>query len=97
MLILHGGPGLPYSEPWPGLEPLTDVYRFHYYAQRGCGQSTRPVDTFSSKNSYENMQTLEQALGLGAHLADIERIRHILGEDRLIPPPYRSNLNPGTA
>ena len=84
VLILHGGPGLPYLEPWPGLQSLTDEFTFHYYDQRGSGQSTRPVDRFSSPNSYENMQTLERALGLGAHVADIERIRQILGQDKLI-------------
>ena len=84
VLVVHGGPGLPYPEPWPGLEALTDAYRFHYYDQRGSGQSTRPVDTFSSQNTWENMQFLEAVLGLGAHVADIERIRQVLGEDKLI-------------
>ncbi|MFQ5616711.1 MAG: alpha/beta fold hydrolase, partial [Anaerolineales bacterium] len=78
VLIIHGGPGLPYVEPWLGLEPLTGEYRFHYYDQRGSGRSTRPVDTFSSRNYYQNMTTLDQTLGLGAQLADIERIRQIL-------------------
>lgn len=84
VLVVHGGPGAPHREPWPGLEPLTGEYRFHYYDQRGCGQSTRPFDTFSSPNYYENMTTLERTLGMGAQLADIERIRQILGEEKLI-------------
>ena len=46
VLIVHGGPGVPYTEPWPGLDPLTDTHQFHYYDQRGSGQSTRPFDTF---------------------------------------------------
>lgn len=37
VLIVHGGPGMPYLKPWPGLAPLTRSYRFHYYDQRGCG------------------------------------------------------------
>jgi proline iminopeptidase len=84
VLIVHGGPGYPYAEPWPGLEPLTSENTFHYYDQRGCGQSTRPIDTFSSGNTWENMKTLEQTLGLSAQVADIERIRRILGQDKLI-------------
>lgn len=84
VLIVHGGPGMPYTEPWSGLAPLTRSYRFHYYDQRGCGQSTRPIDTFSSTNYYENMTTLEQTLGLGAQVADIERIRRLLGDEKLI-------------
>ena len=84
VLIVHGGPGMPFREPMAGLEPLTNEYRFHYYDQRGCGKSTRPFDRFQSQNMYENMTALDQTLGLGAQIADIERIRQILGEEKLI-------------
>jgi proline iminopeptidase len=33
---------------------------------------------------YENMKALDKSLGLGAQIADIERIRQILGDDKLI-------------
>ncbi len=84
VLIVHGGPGMPFRQPMAGLEPLTGEYRFHYYDQRGCGLSTRPIDRFESQNMYENMTRLDQTLGLGAQIADIERIRQILGEEKLI-------------
>ena len=84
VLIIHGGPGMPFREPMAGLESLTGAYRFHYYDQRGCGKSTRPIDRFESQNMYENMTILDQALGLGAQIADIERIRQILGDEKLI-------------
>lgn len=84
VLIVHGGPGYPYAEPWPGLERLTSDYTFHYYAQRGCGSSTRPIDSFSSANLYQNMTALDRTLGIGAQLADMERIRRILGDEQLI-------------
>ncbi|MEM7535928.1 MAG: alpha/beta hydrolase [Chloroflexota bacterium] len=84
VLIIHGGPGQPYREAWSGLDALADDYQFHYYAQRGAGRSTRPIDTFESKNYYQNMMSLEKTLGLPAQLADIERIRQILGEEKLI-------------
>src|SRR5512133_1395766 len=84
ILIIHGGPGQPFTQPVSGLEPLSADFQFHYYDQRGCGESTRPIDRFESKNMYENMQTLDQKLGLGAQIADIERIRRILGDDKLI-------------
>jgi proline iminopeptidase len=83
VLILHGGPGYPYLTQWSGLEGLTSEFNFHYYDQRGCGESTRPLDTFTSKNSYENMTALNKALGLGAQVADIERIRRILGVEKI--------------
>ena len=84
VLVIHGGPGAPYLRPWAGLASLTGNYQFHYYDQRGCGGSTRPIDTFASSNYYENMMTLDKTLGLGAQLADIERIRRILGEEKLV-------------
>ncbi len=84
VLIVHGGPGEPFTQAVPGLEPLTSEFRFHYYDQRGCGESTRPIDRFTSQNMYQNMKTLDQSLGLGAQIADIERIRRILGDEKLI-------------
>ena len=84
ILIIHGGPGEPFTQPMSGLERLTSDFRFHYYDQRGCGESTRPIDRFESQNLYENMKALDESLGLGAQIADIERIRQILGDHKLI-------------
>jgi len=84
VLVIHGGPGYPVTQPLAGLEPLTSRFRFHYYDQRGCGKSSRPIDKFPSSNYYQNMQTLDKTLGLSAQIADVERIRQILGEDQLI-------------
>jgi len=84
VLVIHGGPGEPFSQPISGLEPLPGEFRFHYYDQRGCGESSRPIEHFESPNTYENMQALDRTLGLGAQIADIERIRQILGDEKLI-------------
>ena len=84
VLVIHGGPGLPFTEPLAAFKPLTGSFRFHYYDQRGSGKSSRPIDRFASSNYYENMQTLDRTLGLGAQIADIERIRRILGDEKII-------------
>jgi proline iminopeptidase len=84
VLVIHGGPGMPFIRPISGLSALTGDYRFHYYDQRGCGESTRPIQRFESSNTYENMQMLDRVLGLGAQIADIERIRRILGDEKII-------------
>ncbi len=84
VLVIHGGPGFPIGKPLTGLSSLTDNYRFYYYDQRGCGKSSRPIDRFSSSNFYENTQTLEKTLGLSAQISDIERIRRLLGEEKVI-------------
>jgi proline iminopeptidase len=84
ILVVHGGPGVPFDASPPGLHALGDRYRLVYYDQRGCGRSTRPLDRFASSNYYENVQTLDRTLGLGAQVADIERIRRLLGDEQLI-------------
>jgi proline iminopeptidase len=84
VLIIHGGPGSPFEEPIAALDALGDQYTFYYYHQRGCGNSTHPIDTFESMNYGENVQLLNNKLGMAAQLADIERIRLILGEEKLI-------------
>ena len=84
VLIIHGGPGTPYAEPWSGLTNLIDEYQFHYYHQRGSGLSSRPIDKFDDGSFIQNVKTLDHTLGIGAQLADIERIRQLLGEEKLI-------------
>ncbi len=83
VLIVHGGPGIPNAEAWSGLDSLSNDYQFYYYDQRGCGQSTRPFDRFTSKNVYENLKDLNANLGLPAQVADIEQIRRKLGVEKL--------------
>jgi proline iminopeptidase len=84
VLIIHGGPGIPFHQPIAAFDALANEYRFHYYDQRGCGNSTRPFDRFDSPNTYQNMIELDRTLGLGAQIADVERIRQILGDEKLI-------------
>jgi proline iminopeptidase len=84
VVVIHGGPGIPFAEPIAALKPLTSNYRFQYHDQRGAGKSSHPIDKFASSNYYENLQTLDLTLGMGAQIADIERIRQILGDDKLI-------------
>ena len=83
VLIIHGGPGMPYNTPWAGLSALDSNYQFYYYHQRGCGKSTRPFDTFESSNFYQNMMALNDHLGLPAQIADIEQIRRKLGQEKI--------------
>ncbi|MBN2627306.1 MAG: alpha/beta hydrolase [Spirochaetales bacterium] len=83
VLMIHGGPGAPFPGPWPGLERL-EGYRFHYYHQRGCGRSTVPFSDFPRAPFPKNAARLEDRLGLSRQLEDIERIRRLLGEEKLI-------------
>jgi proline iminopeptidase len=87
-IVIHGGPGAPIAKPLPGLALLNAQFKFHYYDQRGCGKSSRPIEKFASSNFYENMQMLDRALGLGAQIADIERVRQILGDEKIILVGY---------
>ncbi len=84
ILMVHGGPGYPFSDPWKGLQLLSSQYEFIYYHHRGCGKSSRPIDRFESKNYYQNMTKLEETLGMGAQLMDMEKIRQLLVQDKLV-------------
>jgi proline iminopeptidase len=84
ILTVHGGPGFPPTEPWAAGHVLSERYKLIYYHQRGCGLSTRPIASFTERNQYANMQLLNRTLGLPAQIADIERIRRILGQDKLV-------------
>lgn len=83
ILFIHGGPGIPVRRVPDGLEQLAQSYEIHFYDHRGCGQSTKPFDRFESKQFYANMLELDKTLGIAAQIADIERIRRILGQDKL--------------
>ena len=84
VVVVHGGPGIPYANAWKGFKLLEARFAFYYYHQRGAGKSTRPIDRFRSKNYPANVAQLDQTLGIGAQIADIERIRRILKEKKLL-------------
>lgn len=75
VLAIHGGPAIAPEEPWKLCEDIPDVYLYH---ARGCGHSTRVFSTFPSKGMWPGMKILEQELGIGAQVADVERIRRRL-------------------
>jgi proline iminopeptidase len=84
ILTIHGGPGFVPSARWLAGEALAPGCRLLYYHQRGCGSSTRPIRSLAGQNFYQSMQALNRTLGLPAQIADIERIRRILGREKLI-------------
>jgi len=84
VLIIHGGPAIPYEKPWNGFDSLLNDYTFYYYHQRGSGKSTRPFDKFETTNFYSNAITLNHTLGIPAQIADIEQIRRKLGQEKII-------------
>ncbi len=79
VLFVHGL--IPRRQPALGLENLDR--RVYYPHLRGSGDSTRPFDRFGEGSTYEHMTSLEGTLGFGAQIADIERIRQLLGEEQL--------------
>jgi proline iminopeptidase len=84
VLVVHGGPGIPFEEPFRANALLASQYRMIYYDQRGTGRSTRPFDRFAGGSFYANARELNTRLGLPAQIADIERIRRLLGQPKLI-------------
>lgn len=84
VLIVHGGPGFPFTSQWRALDRLGKDFQFYYYHQRGCGNSTRPFERFDAGSPREHWKNLLSTLGMSAQLADIERIRQLLGQKQII-------------
>ncbi len=85
ILFIHGGPGRPFEGSIPGFKSLEDRYTIYNYHQRGCGKSSRPLGSYQwGDSTWDNIQKLERTLGISQQLADIERIRQILGQEKLI-------------
>lgn len=82
-VVVHGGPGRPPADVWPALHQLTEERRMLYVHQRGSGRSTRPIDRPRASGYMARMAEVEQTLGLGQQIADIERIRRLSGEEQI--------------
>jgi proline iminopeptidase len=81
ILALHGGPAIAPEKPWKICKILPNVLLYH---ARGCGNSTHPFRKFPTPgNMWPGMQILEETLGIGAQIADVERIRRRLGVEKL--------------
>lgn len=80
VLGLHGGPSIAPSKPWKMCDSVPNLYIPH---ARGCGKSTRPFAKFPTPGMWPGMKILEESLGIGAQVADLERIRRRLGVERI--------------
>jgi proline iminopeptidase len=83
VIVVHGGPGIAPEHPWRAAEHLPDL-RLHFYHQRGCGLSTRPLTAPPEGSTYRRMVAAEARLGLAEQIADLERIRRLLGRERIV-------------
>jgi pimeloyl-ACP methyl ester carboxylesterase len=81
-IVIHGGPGAAPRAPWPGLADdadLTSRFTFHFYHQRGCGLSSREIQTYPSGSGIPaKVSALNRAYGLTRHVEDLEAIRRHL-------------------
>jgi proline iminopeptidase len=84
VLLVHGGPGVPWDDVPPGLTALLAHHQLVTWDQRGCGASSRPVQAVENRNLTLASRALERTVGLTAQVADLERIRRVLGEERLL-------------
>lgn len=83
VVVVHGGPGIAPERPWRGAEHLAGL-RLHFYHQRGCGLSSRPITAPPEGSTYRKIVAAEGRLGLAEQIADLERIRRILGREKLV-------------
>jgi proline iminopeptidase len=83
VLVIHGGPGIAPERPWRAAARL-DGLRLHFYHQRGCGRSTHPITAPPEGSTWQRIAAAEARLGLAEQVADVERVRRILGKERLV-------------
>lgn len=84
VLFVHGGPGFPPATRPLALEALAQTHTVHLFHQRGCGASTRPFARAPAGSFYEQLTAVEGTLGLAEQIADLERIRRALGQERIL-------------
>ncbi|KAG7336734.1 alpha/beta fold family hydrolase [Nitzschia inconspicua] len=80
-IAVHGGPGIAPQQSWKLFSGNNNAFlpNFFLYHARGCGYSTRPFHQWPTPGKmWPGIQTLEQTLGIGQQVADIERIRRRL-------------------
>lgn len=83
-VAVHGGPGQAPAQPWAVAQHMASRQPWLFYHQRGCGNSTRPFNGALQGSTYQRMQQVEAALGLAQQVADLERIRRISGQARVV-------------
>jgi len=83
VLVLHGGPGLPGVDVWPGLSALRDTHRFVYIHQRGSGLSTRPHDRYTGAFP-DALKQLDRDVGVDTQLFDLYQFWKFLGGRPLV-------------
>ena len=81
VVVVHGGPGAAPERPWAAASLAGR--RWHFFHQRGCGLSSRPIKRLEGGSLYRDLKALEARLGLAEQVADLERIRRILGREKL--------------
>lgn len=69
LILVHGGPGLDHRYLRPGLDVLASLGSVVYYDQRGTGLS--------------EFELTEEAISWDAFVEDIDRLRQVLGHDRV--------------
>ena len=83
VFVVHGGPGYPANRIRAGVRRARRRLSVPLLrAARRWGAFRPAIDLSGSQ--WENIQALESALGIGQQLADIERIRRLLGDEQLL-------------
>ena len=80
VLAIHGGPAISPKETWKLADTIPNLYLYH---ARGCGYSSRPLTAFPTPGMWPGIKLLEQQLGIGTQVADMERIRRRLGVEKI--------------
>eukprot|EP01064_Diplonema_japonicum_P032680 TRINITY_DN619_c4_g1_i1.p1 TRINITY_DN619_c4_g1~~TRINITY_DN619_c4_g1_i1.p1 ORF type:complete len:349 (+),score=65.51 TRINITY_DN619_c4_g1_i1:72-1118(+) len=83
IFFIHGGPGKAWNAPW---KKVPKGAFSHFYHQRGCGLSTRPIETMPGNGEMsfmKNAEYLTEKLGFEQDVLDIERLRMAFGYEKV--------------
>jgi len=69
VIVIHGGPGLTQDYLLPQMYQLAEDHFVIFYDQRGCGESTAPID--------------EQSINVATFISDLEAIRKAYNVGRI--------------
>ena len=76
IFYIHGGPGRAWGEKEGWKETIPEGRKAHFYHQRGCGKSTKPLTSLPAENYFPaNSKLIIEKVGFHHDILDLEKLR----------------------
>eukprot|EP01060_Flectonema_neradi_P029520 TRINITY_DN409_c1_g2_i1.p1 TRINITY_DN409_c1_g2~~TRINITY_DN409_c1_g2_i1.p1 ORF type:complete len:350 (+),score=58.00 TRINITY_DN409_c1_g2_i1:53-1102(+) len=85
IFYIHGGPGRAWGDDKSGWsDTIPAGRRAHFYHQRGCGKSSKPLTSLPPNNSFPaNSKLIIDKVGFHHDVLDLEKLRIAFGYDKI--------------